>query len=93
MPPKRGAMPRLELAGLASQWEKCEVVRRKVIWDGALLVWPVGKVGQASYTRARDNFDALSILFEKVVAMVPAPRSVAIADISVEAGFAFKVED
>ena len=74
------------LSGLAAHWETTDSIRRRLVWDDALLVWPSDEsVGCASYVAAKANFDVLKPLFLRWVDTSKKPRAMSKIPIQVEA--------
>ena len=74
------------LQGLAQDWEKLDVLRRNVLWNGYLLQWPSSSaVGIGSYEAAKMNHEALLAMFRKWVAAAPKPRAMSLETIQPQA--------
>ncbi|CAE7373783.1 unnamed protein product, partial [Symbiodinium sp. CCMP2456] len=66
----------LPMPHLPKDWEACETVRRRILWDGRLLAWPKAElIGVASYKAASLNGEVLTIFFNAWVAECDAPKS------------------
>ena len=81
------------LAGLAQAWERHDVLRRNVLWQGYLLQWPSSEaVGVGSYAAAKMNHDALTALFQKWVAVAPEPRAMSLEAIQPQAPWFMQIK-
>ena len=63
---RRGKMLRSkdQLEGLAQEWEQVDEIRRSVLWNNCMLLWPnEDSVGVASFRAAKMNYQVLKPLF------------------------------
>lgn len=75
------------LDGLAAFWDSEEVIRRRLIHEDRLLVWPSQEtVGVPSYRAVPPNYDALCCFFQLWAETTSAPKSPAITLLEVEVG-------
>ena len=75
------------LAGLAELWERNEVVRRRLLWDGLICKWPAPEaIGVPSYGSASLNFEILKDFFESWTRICTSPKTPMIPVIQLQAG-------
>ncbi|CAE7241406.1 unnamed protein product, partial [Symbiodinium sp. CCMP2592] len=60
----KNEIPSYSLDGLSKRWEKCDTVRRNVLFHGTLMQWKsVEATGTASYAASALNFEAVREFF------------------------------
>ena len=81
-----GRIPKAPLTGLAEEWEKCDNIRRRFVFEGKLLVWSKpAQTGIPSMQNAKLNFDVLLPLFHIWASSCTAPRTPRLAAVKKEA--------
>ena len=74
------------LAGLADVWEGCDVIRRRLAWDGGMCKWLEPKAtGVPSYQAASLNYDCLKPLFEMWSQATSAPKTLTLPRVKKQA--------
>ena len=74
------------LMGLADTWEKCDVIRRRLAWDGQMCHWLLPRAtGVPSYQAASLNYDSLKPLFETWSKATSVPRTLTLPRVKKQA--------